>query len=161
MKNLSELDLSSNQLNKIECSIETTTTSDLWSLYLNNNQLNDFKKINLRSLSKLEKLNLSDNKLTKVPDTAFENLVKLENLDLSNNPIESLESTSFQHLIKLRLLKANIMKLKQINRDFFNCVASFEKIAIDRNEINYLNLIGNENLNSISINNNKLTNLNN
>ncbi len=131
--NLKWLDLSNNQINKIE---NLETLQKLQYLNLRDNSISKIK--GLQNLIQLEDLSLSENQISKIE--GLENLFKLKILDVSHNQIRKIEGLERLSQLEMLFLKNNhIMKIEGLNS-----LSSLIKLHLDSNNIR--NLEGLDNL---------------
>ena len=108
--NLTELDLSSNQIAALpDCLFDSCTA--------------------------LKIVNLSYNNIIKLETPTFKNLVNLEELNLTSNSIKEFDSNVFlcnKELIKLRL---NYNEITQLNEDFFKGLYQLTHLDLAYNQI--------------------------
>lgn len=96
-KELERLDLSDNQLKRIDVKI-LENLDRLNTLSLAKNQL-QFGENNFEHNKKLVNLDLSDNGLQYLPNNLFANLHDLVSIDLSNNELQSIRACTFNKLL--------------------------------------------------------------
>ncbi|RZC33969.1 leucine-rich repeat-containing protein 15-like, partial [Asbolus verrucosus] len=156
--NLITLDLSYNNINKIEIfdwafklkhiSLEnnklTTITDKLFSL------VDDLERVNLKNnliesisprafikLVRLKYINLENNKLS---DVHLENLPNLEEINLSKNKLISSSLKHINHLPKAKTLLLNDNKLEELPLSIFQNYSSLEILDLSNNNLSLHNL---------------------
>ncbi|XP_072772025.1 leucine-rich repeat neuronal protein 3 isoform X2 [Nerophis lumbriciformis] len=120
--NLTELDLSENQLTQVSCArARTHARGDLevkvyvcqvrgvgaWSLvtlYLEENRIEELDDESLKNLSRLEELYLNHNRISSITPGAFVGVANLLRLHLNANRLVAVDSRWFQSLPSLEIL---------------------------------------------------------
>ena len=110
---LKELDLSHNQISKIE---NLDTLINLTTFDLENNQISKIE--NLDTLAKLTTLDLETNSISKIEN--LDALYKLTTLNLYNNQISKIENLyALTNITELNLSDNNISKIENLGSLFF------------------------------------------
>nr|ULE72737.1 toll-like receptor 13 isoform b [Trachinotus ovatus] len=112
-KNATSLDLSSNQILKINRT-DLSGLSKLRHLNLNKNSISHIEDGSFSGLVHLTNLNIGLNNLTNVTDKMFQGLSKLVYLSLYLNQITHISPLAFQHLFSLQRLILKFNNLHQI-----------------------------------------------
>lgn len=158
---LSELDLSQNEIIKLECKDFATLTNlrhlnlyhnfittlkdcvfkdliKLEVLKIHNNMISDIDNA-FTNLSKLKQLYLNANKLTKIKHGEFLRLKSLLKLSLHENQIDNLENGSFQGLTSLTelLLQSNSIKAEEVKNGCLNDLISLQRLDLGKNHIRF------------------------
>lgn len=159
---LSELDLSNNDISRLECQDFATLTKlrhlnlyhnsittlkdcvfkdliKLEVLKIHNNKISDIHKHAFTNLSKLKQLHLNANKLTKIKRGEFLGLKSLLNLSLHDNEIRKLENGSFRGLTSLTdlLLQSNSITAEEVKHGCLNDLVSLQRLDLGKNHIRY------------------------
>ena len=111
-----------------------TGTTDLETIYLDNNRLTSLHPYVFANLISLTFLSLRSNRLVSINIAVFSNLKQLRVLSLGDNEIETLEMEIFRGLMNLVRLHLDGNKLETLHRDLF----------LDLNSLTELYLYGNE-----------------
>lgn len=115
--------------------------SNLVTLDLRHNDLEEFQGDTFDSLSNLQQLLVSNNKLNTV--SAFAALENLEVLKLSYNNIETIPSEAFSNLLELKQLSLDNNNLKTLHPAIFARKLNIEILHLHRNNLTSLSgLIG-------------------
>jgi len=100
---LKKIDLSNNQISKIEDGAFQGAVS-LTELRLNDNRLNDIRGQMFTGLSNLQNLQIRNNRLTCLGNHSFVGLRNVRHLDVFSNHISTIDEGAFSSLIKLETL---------------------------------------------------------
>ncbi len=128
---LTELDLSSNRISKIECLNDLSSLTKLW---LYKNQINKLE--GLQGLSNLTVLSLFENHISKLE--GLNGLSQLKELDLSGNEVRKIEGLEGLTDLTLLYLHSNqIGKLEGLEG-----LSSLSKLHLQKNQIGKLEGLG-------------------
>ena len=109
--------------------------SGLRSLYLGDNELNEFPESLFAGLSSLEYLVLAGNGLTDLPVRAFAGLSKLQVLRLDGNELTSLPASLFFGLDALEALHMHSNRLTYLTSATFAGMSSLKDLRLEGNEL--------------------------
>ncbi|XP_061569559.1 toll-like receptor 22 [Cololabis saira] len=162
IRSLSKLDLSTNNISRLECHDFANMTrltelslyqnsisalrecffKDLVRLQVLRLQNNKITKLDLtfkRILPNLKRLHLNGNKLTTIQNLEFRGLQSLLNLSLHFNEIKSLHKESFDGLTSLTdiQLQNNAITMKDVNTGAFNALTNLRRLDLSENRIKY------------------------
>lgn len=170
---LIEIDLSFNQIERIEELAFVDEFPNLRVLNVSHNQLNDTEFVG--EMLNLTHLDLSSNKINILPAHIFQELRNLQYLDMSGNPIEHIGSDTFsmstklQHLNlsntllsiiqpytfiqlqNLRILDVSHCRLKRLERNVLSPVLKLELLSIAHNQLTELSGFTTENIHNTII----------
>ena len=148
---LKKLDLSSNQISKIE---NLDKISTLNSLKLSSNQISKIE--NLDKFPNLSSLNLSNNQISKIEN--LDKISTLNSLKLSSNQISKIENLDrISNLNSLDLSYNEISKIENLNN-----LCNLESIDLIQNKLKRIeNLDKVPNLNSLKLSNNQISKIEN
>lgn len=160
--NLKELDLSANQLNRLERNVFnsidglnvlnvshnphlTSLPIDLIHKTLQLKTI-DLSFCNIQTLSpnffsrssRMVEIYLKNNALSEIPEAAFANLRNLTILDLSQNRIHNIRSAAFVNVMNIKILNLNGNELTSFKGEHFNTGTSLEVLNLSNNLISYL-----------------------
>lgn len=130
MSNLKEINLSYNQITKIEDNAFNGLIN-LETLDLYNNNLTKILASNFNSLNNLKKLDLSNNQINSIDANAFSILTRLNILILSNNYITIIKDNYFNKLINLEELILSYNKIRKIEDNAFTNTNLTRLITLD------------------------------
>lgn len=142
LKNLLDLDLSYNQIEKIDVDAFHISNTSLYGpgllekIDLSNNALTQLKNNLFNYLTNLRFLKLNNNKLTNLSKLLFNGTYYLISLDLSLNQLETLEflrNNTF--LEKLRDLKISNNKLTSLKDNYFKSLKHLRHLDLSSNFI--------------------------
>jgi Leucine-rich repeat (LRR) protein len=131
--NLRKLEISSEKLSLNSQSFNGLV--NLTELDLSSNQIAALPDGLFDSCTALKIVNLSNNYIIKLETSTFQNLVNLEELNLSSNSIIELDSALFLCNKKLIKLKFNKNKITQLNKDFLRGLCQLTHLHLADNEI--------------------------
>lgn len=114
---LKHLDLSFNRVTHIQ--ENSTLSSSLTVLLLNNNKIKEIPKHLFEKLINLKTLSLANNNIHYVPYDIFPRLNALEKLDLQSNEIVNFPGGSFEGLVKLTVLNISKNPFSELNEKLF------------------------------------------
>ena len=112
--------------------------SNLDSLHLSYNPLNELPSGLFDGLSNLRRLSLANNRLTDLPSGAFDDLSSLEWLSLGKNKLESLPPGVFDDLFNLEWLNLGYNKLESLPPGVFDNLFNLEWLSLYRNTLKTL-----------------------
>uniref|UniRef100_A0A3Q2QM35 LRRCT domain-containing protein n=1 Tax=Fundulus heteroclitus TaxID=8078 RepID=A0A3Q2QM35_FUNHE len=163
LENLSELDLSNNNIPSVTCtdfsnqtklkelSLQTNSISalddctfkdllQLQVLRLQSNQITHLNGAFKNHLPNLKRLYLNGNKLTTILPNEFGGLRSLLNLSLHQNQIKVLHKDSFVGLKNLThiFLQSNSIQRQALKSGAFNALSNLRKLDLNSNHIRYL-----------------------
>uniref|UniRef100_T1IVG8 LRRCT domain-containing protein n=1 Tax=Strigamia maritima TaxID=126957 RepID=T1IVG8_STRMM len=133
-KDLEFLDLSHNQLSKIETRA-FDAQEKLQTLILNYNSLPNVSSDTFFGLKSLKTLHVDHNKLQTLPASIFVHLRSLELLDLSSNRISTVSPNAFEGLVSLRVLNLNNNLLTKVPTSSFAVLVRLKTLDIGSNAL--------------------------
>ena len=157
LEQLTELDLSNNQIS----SIDKLTFSGLKSvkhLLLGHNNIDVIHEQSFKHCSRLLVLDLSHNALSSAPE-ALLSLDGIQTIDLSNNLINSVIGASFLKMANLWRLQLNNNKLSKVSVGLFKEMKSLQILDLSANKINKVekgSLDSNQKLQAVRLDANEL-----
>ncbi|KAG1656692.1 Leucine-rich repeat-containing protein 15 [Nymphon striatum] len=159
LANITELDLSYNNLSKIpeECFV----TSDMTKLVLNYNQFEDASNIPIQNLSSIKILQINHNPLTKLPKHSFtsKKMYELHTLDLSQNKIKEIASGVLENFGVIRFINISHNSIEKITGGTFRKISTVLEVDVSHNEVQRITSSSFTGLNSIRtlrLNDNKI-----
>ncbi|XP_069499976.1 platelet glycoprotein Ib alpha chain isoform X2 [Ambystoma mexicanum] len=129
---LTELDLSNNDLSKLD----TSQPLPLEELNLSNNSLTQLP--NISNFKKLTKLFLAHNSIAVVPDDGFSGLDQLKEIDLQRNRIAFLSDQVFEDLQYLESLDLSYNELRNLPRHLLSKLQKLDKLYLAGNRLTEL-----------------------
>ncbi|KAK2577261.1 hypothetical protein KPH14_003401 [Odynerus spinipes] len=135
LKNLEELDLSSNLLLGPMGPDLLPWMPRLRFLTVSENELVNVQQGALTGVKNLSYLILSHNQIDVLEDHSFKHLSTLTRLDLANNRIVDVSSASLAHLEKLTTLDLTHNFLRSLTADLVVPLKSLEDLRLDDNDI--------------------------
>lgn len=111
-------------------------------------------------MKNLRKLSLSGNLIENIPGDTFDDLAKVQEIDLSNNKLKNLQANQFKNNQKLEFVNLNHNVIQSSDLQNLKSI-SIERLDLSYNMMNILSdnaFDGMENLVSISLDANELTN---
>ncbi|XP_011050527.1 PREDICTED: toll-like receptor 13 [Acromyrmex echinatior] len=140
---LKTLDLSNNQLEVLQISINETEIS---TLYINNNNIKNITSDTFMQMPKLMKLLMGKNKIDKIDVNTFAHLTILEELDLSSNMLSSLPEGWTESLVSLKYLNLSDNKFTSLESLSLTNTLPLITVYLMKNSLEYLNVKYFENL---------------
>lgn len=138
-QNLTELDLSYNQINHLQPhAFESNRLPNLKYLNLAHNQLSIIPFQVFEALRALEHLDLSSNRLVTFLDNFFIRNGALKSLNLRNNSIRLISESSLNGLSQAIELDLSNNYIKSIDRNAFNSLTALQTLNLCANQINVL-----------------------
>lgn len=137
LTNLTELDLSSNKINRLGKNAFNLMSS-LEYLNLHNNELTKLEKNIFNFGRKLKYLDLSSNKLNSLDRQDFNELTALEFLSLANNQLATIPRSIFTRNAKLHSLDMSFNQLDDIDTYLFKSVRFLKDLNLSGNKIREL-----------------------
>ncbi|CAF0965618.1 unnamed protein product, partial [Brachionus calyciflorus] len=156
MKNLQILNLDSNEIFNLTSQTIQAFPNLNW-LYLQNNNFTEKGLENFNPLTKLQYLYLSNNLLAKFEPSMLNETKELYYLDISLNNLENVE---FGSLPNLKQLNLNNNKIKLIDKNSFSQLPNLESLYLGFNQISRTNpkaFASNTNLAFLDLRYNNLT----
>lgn len=159
LRNLTEMDLSNNQLRQLNLSnllqlsyfqklkihhnhlIDIPELGYHQSLSILSLQHNEIPALNVSILEKfpnLHTLDLSFNSIVDIPVNTFGNSSSLLHLSLSHNRIVTIEKGTFDNLTVLESLKLNKNKLTAIPKELFKHLNSLKHLELNANSLSHI-----------------------
>lgn len=132
-----EVDCSDLGLSSIPLDIPANTRTFLFL----NNQLSTLSGQALSNLSDLQTLDLSNNFLDQLPQNVFRDLVNLTELQLRNNSIRNLDKDLLQNMALLQRLDLSVNGLAQIPSGIFDDLASLRWLSLRSNRLQNLDRV--------------------
>lgn len=129
---LSKLDLSNNELTKLD----TSDPLPLEELNLSNNSLAQLPS--LIGFKKLTKVLLAHNSITEVPDDGFRGLDQLKEIDLRGNQIAFLSDQVFENLHVLEFLDLSFNQLRILPRHLVSSLQMLNTFYLSGNRLTEL-----------------------
>ncbi|XP_076836053.1 toll-like receptor 22 [Brachyhypopomus gauderio] len=156
--NLTELDLSDNEISKLSASI----FKGLTQLKVMRLQLNQIAQLQhtFPMLPTLEFIDLSRNQIKSLTCLDFANLTQLTRLYLYSNRISTINPCMFKDLNNLHVLKLGSNKLLTVDNAFKNCLPSLKDLQLVYNKLSKLadgTFMSLSNLKSLSISDNQIS----
>uniref|UniRef100_A0A087Y5B3 Leucine rich repeat neuronal 3 n=1 Tax=Poecilia formosa TaxID=48698 RepID=A0A087Y5B3_POEFO len=109
--------------------------ANITEIDLSQNNLSSISDIHLGNLSQLASLHLEENWIEELPERCLSDLVNLQELYLNHNLISSISTMAFQGLSNLVRLHLNSNKLKVIKREWFEPMPNLEILMIGENPV--------------------------
>lgn len=171
--NLKIIDLSQNQIAEVEGN-SFNKLGAVEELYLNENKINTLPDNIFSNLINLAKLKLDTNKIQLIEDNLFSGNLNLTEITLNNNEIIKISPKSFDKLEKLKILNLSFNRLTKLDVSSTNLeklLMMFNKVThvyINRylktlfasyNELESVELNGNQALLDLKLRGNKLVDL--
>ena len=134
---LTEIDLSHNQLSTLRGGDLRLAASTLEKLDLSENRLSILADDALTHLTLLRELNLGDNMLAALPPSLFNSSQNLEKLHLQNNSLTLLTPSIFVHLTRLVSLNLsrNSIASHLLNDDTFSGLINLHALDLSYNQL--------------------------
>lgn len=136
LNNLTELDLSNNEIKNI-CPVFSTSKFPrpvLTTLNLSKNKIKQLTDSCFVGTPNLRNLNLGENEINQISSNAFKSLKYLEILYMQDNNITELLDGTFDDLIHLKILDLRINSIKIISETIFIHLNNLEMINLASNE---------------------------
>ena len=133
--------------------------SDVHSLYLDGNKLNDLDTSKFKGFSKLKTLSLVENSIASFPSSICKDLPSLETINLTNNSIDSITSDSFMKCNGLKDLNLSGNRIHLLGQTLFLSLGKLRKLDLSQNDIHKLStksLDGLQSLTELDLSNNKI-----
>ncbi|CAL8380135.1 unnamed protein product [Boreogadus saida] len=108
---------------------------NLTELDLSQNNLSRIRDVGLTNMSQLTTLHLEENQITEMPDYCLQDLSNLQELYINHNQINTISAYAFSGLHNLLRLHLNSNKLKAIDSQWFDSTANLEILMIGENPI--------------------------
>ncbi|XP_018049392.1 PREDICTED: leucine-rich repeat-containing protein 15-like [Atta colombica] len=140
---LKTIDLSINQLDVLQISINET---ELSTLYINNNNIKNITSHTFMHMPKLMKLLMRKNHIDKIDVNTFVHLTFLEELDLSKNMLSSLPEGWTESLVSLKYLDLSDNKFTSLESLSLTNTLPLITVYLKKNSLEYLNVKYFENL---------------
>lgn len=140
---LKTLDLSNNQLEVLQISINETEIS---TLYINNNNIKNITSDTFMQMPKLMKLLMGKNKIDKIDVNTFAHLTILEELDLSSNMLSFLPEGWTESLVSLKYLDLCDNEFTSLESLSLTNTLPLITVYLMNNSLEYLNVKYFENL---------------
>lgn len=137
LTNLTNLDISNNQLKSISPEVLCNLPENIMSLSISDNLLNYFPWQNISALSNLCHLNLSQNFLSYLPHKVTEFGAEFSVLDLSHNRITFIPEEFFKQAKSLQYLYLSHNQIKELNHQYlpapFKNGSALQKLTLHAN----------------------------
>ncbi|XP_062616720.1 leucine-rich repeat-containing protein 70-like [Saccostrea cucullata] len=133
LAHLEDLDISENELNKIETHSFSGVTDHIRQLNLSRNKLTSHSILQEFSRTQwitLQYLNLSYNFIDHLEEAIFKKMEKLLHLDLSSNGLQSISASNFQHLHHLQRLDLSRNSLHSVDIKAFTWTKSLSVLDL-------------------------------
>ena len=134
---LKELDISNNDLNRVE-NFSFSHLKSLEKFYLDSNKLDRLDANLFLNLTNLKHLQIASNRLSNL--NFLNHLFNLEYLDLSNNEIERVDEETFGSCLKITQINLNSNKIKYLHEMTFKGLLCLISFKISRNNLNVFNM---------------------
>lgn len=154
--NISTINLDNNEIRKIKNLAFKSFYID--TISLQNNSLSEITTQTFAECVNLRILNLQMNTIITIDPNAFKGLVVLENLNLASNIITSIDVDFFKTNKRLKYLNISENSLNKLDAAHFPI--SLLEIRADNNDIVFFNMSNLRQLQSVSLNSNKIFRLN-
>ncbi|GAB6027508.1 Leucine-rich repeat neuronal protein 1 [Chamberlinius hualienensis] len=135
LRELQELDLSSNKFHSLGRDDIFNNLSELVYLNLAKNELTSIIRDVFNGLIQLKVLILSENKIAYIYPQAFEGLTALTTLNLGKNSLSSVDPEMFYGLLRLKELHLYENKIRLINSATFRSLIRLEHLSLYGNRI--------------------------
>ncbi|XP_043289092.1 leucine-rich repeat-containing protein 15-like [Venturia canescens] len=135
LRNLKELDLSNNKIERLDTGIFQSMSLD--TLYLNNNSLTHIKSGDFAGLHSLIKLDLLSNKIEQLENGVFES-TSLRFLYLQNNSLSELNGEECSGLNRLSTLDLAGYKILKIEKGFAKYLSNVTDLNLSNNPFKQL-----------------------
>ena len=132
---ITEIDLSSNLLVKLDNGDFPEKFKNLSRLILDNNKITLIGSETFKYMKNLNSLTINDNFLLDIKNFTFSNLSMLKKLELSYNSISNLYRQTFKGLSSLNFLKLNGNYLSRLDDYLFYELTSIIDVYLEDNEI--------------------------
>ncbi|PWA26110.1 hypothetical protein CCH79_00015230 [Gambusia affinis] len=109
--------------------------ANITEIDLSQNNLSSISDIHLGNLSQMASLHLEENWIEELPERCLSDLVNLQELYLNHNLISSISTMAFLGLSNLVRLHLNSNKLKVIKREWFEPMPNLEILMIGENPV--------------------------
>ncbi|CAG5043129.1 unnamed protein product [Parnassius apollo] len=162
LNNLRSLNLSGVVSNINFNDMNNTVLTDLELSYA---RIPNITILHLNILKNLERLKINNNIISEIDKNAFFNVSCLQYLDLSYNMIKYVQPGAFKSNYGLKFLNMSHNFLANINYGIFHGLISLNILDLSFNQIESLDLeydkiMGAENLSTLIVDNNKISNIN-
>ncbi|XP_057700927.1 leucine-rich repeat neuronal protein 2-like [Corythoichthys intestinalis] len=160
LPNLTDLDLSQNDLGCVRVITQNLSLPSLLSLHLEENQLSHLPETSFSSLLALQELFLSHNNLRSIAPGAFAGLNALLRLHLNNNRLRNIDPRWFGDLQKLEVLMLGGNPVETLPEQGFYALRSLRSLVLGGMGLRGLAdnaLVGLEDLESLSFYDNLLS----
>jgi Leucine-rich repeat (LRR) protein len=137
--NLRDIDLSYNQILKLDNSGLFKKNPNLRVIKINNNMISELKMKVISVLPLLEHFEAQNNRLLKITGGIMSKAVNLVYADFSNNHLEKIATKAFNQNIHLKELKINNNRIQTINKKLFSQQANLLTLDMSHNDINTMN----------------------
>ncbi|XP_062599871.1 leucine-rich repeat-containing protein 70-like [Saccostrea cucullata] len=137
LAHLEDLDISENELNKIETHSFSGVTDHIRQLNLSRNKLTSrsiLQEFSRTQWIALQYLNLSYNSIDHLEEAIFKKMEKLLHLDLSSNGLQSISASNFQHLHHLQKLDLSRNSLHSVDIKAFIWTKSLSVLNLQHQE---------------------------
>ena len=160
LQNITELDLSYNQLTNLKANIFDECDCTIFKL--NHNQISNLSNLDIfANLTGMRVLNLSNNYITELNRKHFTNkkLYELNTIDLSYNNITEISGNVFEKFVSIRLINLSHNVIRKIGFSAFGTLPTLLDLDLSYNEIKEISNGGVSSLLSVKtiiLNNNQL-----
>lgn len=136
--------------------------SDVNTLFLDGNHLNNLNTTMLKGFTQLKKLSLIASEISSFPSSLCTNLPSLETIILANNSIDAVTSISFTQCEGLKVLDLSRNRIHLLNHSSFSDLSELRQLDLSHNCIAQLfvnNFDGLQSLNKFDLSFNKIKKL--
>ena len=132
-KNMNNLDLSGNQIKRVDALVFNDL--DLVSVNLDNNELQFLPPYTFSSQKNLQVLKLNSNQIVSIYSTSFKDLASLRELEISGNKVIFIHPEAFRDAKQLQKLYLDKNCISMLFAGLFNHLVNLSDLKLDHNDL--------------------------